>query len=201
MRQKEYGTTNKLGQQPFKGILQVLGITRVSGGDFTVVLTVSAKEHRLTVMAGGYKWSVEKAAAIVARVSNGSTLPEAARAEHITSETARNWMKWGMAGKEPYQDFPTQIQVAREIPRAEAMESWRVSAAVDWRAAKGLVEYLDKRNRDPNRFADQIEAILDALEAVLGADKAKEVLRAIVERTGGEAVGDSGAALRLVSGE
>ena len=152
-------------------------------------------------MAFNGKFTVEKAAAIVARVSNGSTLPEAARAENITSETARNWMKWGLAGKEPYQDFPTQIQVAREVPRAEAMESWRWAAAVDWRAAKGLVEYLDKRNREPNRFADQIEAILDALEVVLGEEKAKEVLRAIVERAGGEETGDAGATLRLVSGD
>jgi len=132
-------------------------------------------------------------------VAAGNTLIHAARAAGVTSETARNWTKWGEEGREPYAQFMEKVDVAKAKAITDSVESVRHAARTDWRAAKFHLEYVQSRQNSPANIARQLEEILQVIEDVLGADEAKKVLRAIVERAGSEEASEPGAALRLVT--
>lgn len=136
---------------------------------------------------------------ILNSVSAGNKLVDAAREAGIVAETARNWVRWGEAGKKPYDGFAQRLKVATAKPRVGAMKAWHKAMEGDWRAAKAFVEYLDKQAYSPANISRQLEDILQVVEDELGKNEAKRVLRAIVERCGGEETSQPGAALRLIS--
>lgn len=145
------------------------------------------------------KLTPEVEVSILNHVGSGSKLVDAARESGIIAETARNWVKWGEAGREPYAAFVHKLRIAQAMPRNKAMESWNAAMRDDWRAAKAFIEYLDKQQNSPANIARQLEEILQVVEDVLGDDEAKKVLRGLVERSGSEEAGKFGAALRLVA--
>jgi len=136
---------------------------------------------------------------ILSHIAAGNKLVDAAREAGIAAETARNWVKWGNAGKKPYADFASKLKIAEATPRTSAMKHWHDAMGDDWRAAKAFVEYLDKQDSSPANISRQLEDILQVIEDVLGKPEAKKVLRAIVERSSGEAVEEPGAPIRLVT--
>ena len=164
-------------------------------------LTVTGKGYRLTVMPA-CKLTPEAEVEILNLVAAGNTLNDAVRAVGVVSETARNWVKWGNAGREPYAEFVAKLGMAK----AKAMTSYNaainVATITDWRAAKFQIERIEKRQVQEHQDAGRyVEAILQIVEQELGKLEAKRVLRAIVERFGGQEVGGPGTPLRLVTGE
>jgi hypothetical protein len=135
---------------------------------------------------------------ILNHVAAGSKLVDAARDAGVVAETVRNWVKWGEVGKKPYASFVENLRAAEAKPRTGAMAAWHGAMSDDWRAAKAFIEYLDKRADSPANVGRQLEEILQVIEDVLGKPEAKKVLRAIVERSGGETPEEPGAAIRLV---
>lgn len=136
---------------------------------------------------------------ILNHVGAGSNLADAAREAGIGAETARNWVKWGAAGKKPYAEFAAKLSVAEAAPRTSAMKAWHNAMGDDWRAAKAFIEYLDKKDSSPANIGRQIEDILQVVEDVLGKDAAKKVLRALIDGSGEEAADGARAAIRLVT--
>jgi len=132
-------------------------------------------------------------------VGAGNTLNHAARATGITTETARNWVKWGRAHKKPYADFVMKLDAAEAKAITESVKAIQVAGKTDWRAAKAHLEYIHRRSASPQNIGRQLEEILQVIEDVLGKLEAKKVLRAIVERSGGEETAQPGATLRIVS--
>lgn len=132
-------------------------------------------------------------------VGAGNTLSHAAKASGVSAEAAREWVSLGKDGKEPYASFVRRLEVAEAKAITGAVDAVREAAKTEWRAAKFHLEYMEKRRASPATVAKQLEEILQVVEEVLGADEAKKVLRAIIERAGGEETGDARAALRLVT--
>jgi hypothetical protein len=148
------------------------------------------------------KLTPEAEVEILNLVAAGNTLNDAARASGVVAETARNWVKWGKAGRVPYAEFVEKLGMAK----AKAMTSFnaaiQTAAIDDWRAAKFQIERIEKRQAQEHQDAGRyVEAILQIVEEELGKLEAKKVLRAIVERFGSEEVSGSGTPLRLVTGE
>jgi hypothetical protein len=162
------------------------------------LLTASAKSYKITVMPA-CKLTPEVECEILNLVGAGNTLTHSARAAGIVAETASNWVKWGKAGREPYAAFAAKLDMAEAKAITDSVDSIRTAGKTDWRAAKCHLEYLAKRRDSPQNISAQLEEILQVVEDVLGKSEAKKVLRAIIERSGGEEVSDPRAAIRLVS--
>lgn len=145
------------------------------------------------------KLTAEVEVHILESIAKGNKLVDAAREAGIVAETARNWVKWGDAGKKPYDGFAQRLKVAMAKPRVNAMKAWHRAMVDDWRAAKAFVEYLDKQAASPANIARQLENILQVVEDELGKKEADRVMRVIVERFGGEETSQPGASLRLIS--
>ena len=132
-------------------------------------------------------------------VGAGNTLLHSARAAGVTASTLRNWQKQAEAGRQPYAEFWSKVDIAQARAITGAVDSVKSAAKTDWRAAKFFLEYMERRGSSPANVAKQLEEILQVVEDVLGAAEAKKVLRAIIERSGGPETGESGATLRLIS--
>ena len=132
-------------------------------------------------------------------VAAGNTLIHSARASGVIAETARNWEKWGRAGRQPYKDFVMKLDAAEAKSITDSVNAIKSAGQTDWRAAKAHLEYMQKRSYSPQNIGRQLEEILQVIEDVLGKSEAKKVLLAIVERSSGEAPEEPGAAIRLVT--
>lgn len=137
---------------------------------------------------------------ILNHVAAGSRLVDAARDAGVTAGTARNWVALGKEGKSPYAAFVEKLRIAEAQPRNRAMQAWLSAVDEDWRAAKAFVERSDKEVFAQNQVEREHEELLSVIEEVLGKDALRKVLRAYVERSGGETPGAAGASLRLVAG-
>lgn len=145
------------------------------------------------------KLTAEVEVDILNLVSAGNTLVHSARAAGIVAETAKNWVKWGKMGRSPYAAFAAKLDVAEAKAITDSVNAIQGAAKTDWRAAKFHLEYIERRHASPQNIARRLEEILQVIEDVLGKPEAKKVLRAIVERFGGEEASDPGAAIRLVT--
>ena len=167
-------------------------------GLFLPYLTAGAKSYKLPVMAA-CKLTPEIEVDILNLVAAGNTLIHSGRAAGITGDTAKNWVKWGRAGKKPYAEFVTKLDAAEAKSVTDSVKAIQVAGKTDWRAAKAHLEYMQKRSSSPQNIGRQVEEILQVIEDVLGKDEAKKVLLAIVERTGPEEAEKPGAPIRLVT--
>jgi hypothetical protein len=162
-------------------------------------LTPIAKSYKLAVMPA-CKLTPDVEETILNLVGAGNTLIHAARAAGVVAETAKNWVKWGETGREPYKAFAAKLDVASARSITNSVDAIKIAAQTDWRAAKYHLEYIEKSRAAPQSIAHQLESILQVMVNELGVSEAKRVLRAIIEGSGDEETGDAAATLRLISG-
>lgn len=145
------------------------------------------------------KLTPEVEVSILDLVADGNTLVHAARASDIVAETARNWVKWGEAGKKPYADFVKKLRIAEAKAISSSVSAFKRAGEKDWRAAQKFLEYMEKRRSSEASVARHIEEILQAVEDELGKEAAARVMRVIVDRSSETETSEPGATVRLVA--
>lgn len=164
-------------------------------------LTAEPKRSKLTVMSG-LQLNPEIETAILNNVRAGATIVEAARAAGVAGGTVRRWIKLGNKGQKPYREFVENLDRAEATPRVKALRCWdQAIEDGDWRAAEKKLRYQDERRDSPANIERHLEAIFEVLTEELGAEEARRVFGALIERDSGEAASGTRAALRLVAGE
>ena len=138
--------------------------------------------------------------AVLNNVAAGAPLYQAAREAGVTAQTVRRWVELGNKGEKPYQRFVESLDKAEASPRVKALRCWNQAIDDgDWKAAERKLRYMDERQDAPANLERHLEMIFDAMVEQLGADQAKKVFSAIVERDSLAAAGGTGATLRLLS--
>jgi hypothetical protein len=134
--------------------------------------------------------------AICLRIERGNYPEVSAAAEGIPERTFREWMKNGRQGLQPYERFVIAVDRARARAEADLVEVIRKGDTKNRkmsRAAGWLLERTRSKRFGAvirHRVEDELERLLDIVQAVCSESDFRRVLEAIAARDREEETGE-----------
>lgn len=96
---------------------------------------------------------------ILAEIRGGVSPKCAAALINVHPDTMTNWLNWGSEGREPYQSFSVEVQIAVRAYEADLQR--KIAASTDWRGAAWALERLNRHDYRPPTTTAEVKATVE----------------------------------------